>query len=80
MIGGMRVKTSVTIDEKVLRAIDRATTNGRSRSRVLEDAARAYLARQARAARDARDRGILDRAADALNREMEDVLSYQADL
>jgi metal-responsive CopG/Arc/MetJ family transcriptional regulator len=76
----MRVKTSVTIDEKVLRAIDRATTRERSRSRVLEDAARAYLARQARAARDDRDRAILDRAADALNREMEDVLSYQADL
>ncbi len=77
---GMRVKTSVTIDEQVLRAIDRAVTRGRSRSRILEEAARDYLARQTRAAREARDREVLDEAADALNSEMEDVLSYQADL
>lgn len=76
----MRVKTSVTIDERVLRAIDRAATRGRSRSRVLEDAARDYLARQARAARDARDRQLIDRVAEDLNREMDDVLSYQVDL
>jgi hypothetical protein len=31
-----------------------------------------------RAARDARDRQILDDNADELNREMEDVLAYQA--
>ena len=76
----MRVKTSVTIDEKVLRAIDQVATRGRSRSRIIEDAARDYLTRQARAARDTRDRELLDQAADALNREMEDVLSYQTDL
>jgi metal-responsive CopG/Arc/MetJ family transcriptional regulator len=76
----MRVKTSVTIDERVLRAIDRAATRGRSRSRVLEDAARDYLARQARAARDARDRQRIDLVAEDLNREMDDVLSYQVDL
>ena len=80
IFSGMRVKTSVTIDEKVLKAIDRSTTRGRSRSRILEDAAREYLSRQAREAREARDREILDRVAGRLNREMEDVLSYQADL
>jgi metal-responsive CopG/Arc/MetJ family transcriptional regulator len=76
----MRVKTSVTIDEEVLRAIDRAALQGRSRSRIIEDAARDYLARQARVARDRRDREILDQKADALNAEMEDVLSYQAEV
>jgi metal-responsive CopG/Arc/MetJ family transcriptional regulator len=76
----MRVKTSVTIDEKVLHAIDQVATRGRSRSRIIEDAARDYLTRKARAARDTRDRELIDRAADALNREMEDVLSYQVDL
>jgi len=80
MIVGMRVKTSVTIDEQVLGAIDRAVTPGRSRSRIIEDAAREYLVREARRARDTRDREIIDQAADALNAEMEDVLSYQADL
>ena len=80
MLWGMRVKTSVTIDEKVLRAIDRTTSRTRSRSRIIEDAAREFLARRARAAREARDLAILNDAADDLNREMDDVLTYQADI
>ena len=76
----MRLKTSVTIDERVLRAIDKATTRTRSRSRLIEDAAREFLARRARSAREARDLAILNEAADALNREMDDVLAYQADV
>jgi len=75
----MRVKTSVTIDDKVLRAIDRAVTREKSRSRIIEDAARDYLTQRARLARDSRDREIIDRAADGLNAEMEDVLSYQVE-
>jgi metal-responsive CopG/Arc/MetJ family transcriptional regulator len=80
MIGGMRVKTSVTIDERVLKAVDKVTTRTRSRSRIFEDAARDFLARRARAAREARDLEILNQSADALNREMDDVLTYQADV
>jgi len=76
----MRVKTSVTIEESVLRAIDKAATRHRSRSRIIEDAAREFLARRARAAREARDLVILNGVADELNEEMEDVLSYQADV
>jgi metal-responsive CopG/Arc/MetJ family transcriptional regulator len=70
----------VTIEESVLRAIDKTTSRTRSRSRVIEDAAREFLARRARAAREARDLAILNESADALNREMEDVLAYQADI
>ena len=70
----------MTIDDKVLRAIDRVTSRNRSRSRVIEDAAREFLARRARAAREARDLEIINDVADALNREMEDVLTYQADV
>ena len=80
MIGGMRVKTSVTIDERVLRAIDKTTTRTRSRSRVIEEAVREFLARRERAVRESRDLAILNESADALNREMEDVLAYQADV
>jgi len=80
MLVGMRVKTSVTIDETVLRAIDKATSPGRSRSRILEDAAREFLKRRSRTAREERDRRILDASADALNLEMEDVLAYQGDV
>ncbi len=76
----MRVKTSVTIDEDLLKAIDKAATAGRSRSRIIEDATRQYLARRARAVRENRDLQILNAAADALNEEMDDVLAYQGDV
>jgi metal-responsive CopG/Arc/MetJ family transcriptional regulator len=79
MFWGMRVKTSITIDEAVLRAIDKASGRERSRSRIIEDAAREFLARRARTAREARDLDILNASADELNREMEDVLAFQAD-
>ena len=80
MFGGMRVKTSVTIERRVLRAIDRVVTRGRSRSRILEEAAVEFLARRARAAREAKDLSILNREAEGLNREMEDVLLFQGDV
>ena len=78
MVWSMRVKTSVTIDERVLKALDTATTRTRSRSRLIEDAAREFLARRATAAREARDLAILNASAADLNREMEDVLGYLA--
>jgi metal-responsive CopG/Arc/MetJ family transcriptional regulator len=76
----VRVKTSVTIDERVHRAIDKLTNPPRSRSRVIEDAAREYLARHPRNAREARDLEILNASAHALNQEMDDVLSYQGEV
>jgi len=51
--------------------------------RILEDAARKvqeFQARRARTARETRDLAILNAAAEELNREMEDVLTYQADV
>ena len=76
MTGSMRVKTSVTIDERVLKAIDKIATPARSRSRVIEDAAREFLARRTRAARETRDLQILNAYADELNEEVDDVLVY----
>lgn len=80
MPSSMKVKTSITIDENVLKAIDKVASRTRSRSRIIEDSAREFLARRARSAREARDLLILNEQADALNREMEDVLSYQGDV
>jgi hypothetical protein len=47
---------------------------------VVEDAAREFLARRARATREARDLSILNASAAALNEEMDDVLAYQGDV
>jgi metal-responsive CopG/Arc/MetJ family transcriptional regulator len=76
----MRVKTSVTLSEEIVRALDRAAGKGSNRSRLIEEAVRDYLARPGRAAREARDLEILNRSADTLNREAQDVLEYQADV
>jgi metal-responsive CopG/Arc/MetJ family transcriptional regulator len=70
----MKVKTSVTLSGALLEEIDRADTN---RSAFLERAARAYLSRSAKAARDSRDFGILEGNAERLNQEAADVLEYQ---
>jgi metal-responsive CopG/Arc/MetJ family transcriptional regulator len=70
----VRVKTSVTLPKDLLRSIDRAERN---RSAFLEKAARLYLARLEKAARDAKDAEIINRSADRLNQEVEDVLGYQ---
>lgn len=76
----MKVKTSVTLSEDIVRALDRTARKGESRSQTLERLVREGLAARARQAADARERALLDRHADALNAEVEDVLGYQTDL
>jgi predicted transcriptional regulator len=73
----MKVKTSITLSPETLRAIDRLAGADSNRSRVIERAVLELLHRQERAERDARDLAILNRAADRLNREMDDVLRDQ---
>ena len=46
----------------------------------LKRAVRDYLERQRRMKRDSEDLAILNKKADKLNKEAEDVLIYQADL
>jgi Arc/MetJ-type ribon-helix-helix transcriptional regulator len=76
----MEVKTSITLSSEVLAAIDRHSGEFRSRSEFLEASAREFLARLARTATERRDLAIINRRADALNAEAEDVLSYQMPL
>ena len=75
----MKVKTSVAISEKVLAAIDEIAGRPGNRSRIIERALVEFVQRRRREARDARDLEIIDRHADALNREVEDVLAYQVE-
>ena len=70
----VRVKTSVSLPEDLLHQIDQLDSN---RSALLERAAREYLARLEKAARDALDAEIINRNAARLNAEAEDVLEYQ---
>ena len=70
----MKVKTSITLPEDLLRRLDRVDSN---RSALLERAALAYLAQLDRQTRNQRDIGIINRNAGRLNREAKDTLEYQ---
>ena len=70
----MRVKTSITLPEDLLKCIDRVDSN---RSALIERATRAYLSRLERARREAQDAEIINANAGRLNREAMDVLEYQ---
>ncbi len=76
----MKVKTSITLPDEVLEAIDLHMGEYRSRSEFLETAARKFIAQLAREEAEQRDLEIINRRADALNAEAEDVLTYQAPL
>ena len=75
----MKLKTSVTLSEETVRAIDEVAGRGGNRSRVIEEAVVEYLVRRSRERREARDLEILNRNAERLNREVEDVLAHQAE-
>lgn len=74
----MKTKATITLDEAVLDALDK-TAGKRGRSRAIEKAIVFYLKEQKMQQRGHRDRAIIDRNADWLNKEMEDILSYQAE-
>ena len=75
----MKLKTSITLDEDVIAAVEAATHPGESRSQAIERLLLESLAARARAEIDARERSIIDKHADELNREAIDVLGYQVD-
>jgi metal-responsive CopG/Arc/MetJ family transcriptional regulator len=74
----MKVKTSISISEDLIRRIDEFSGGQNNRSEVIQRALRDYLDRQARLKRDLQDLVILNRKMGKLNREAADVLSYQS--
>ena len=72
----MKEKTSITLSRQVLTEIDRLAGQ-RSRSAFIEAVLQHYLAQKRKAAVEARDLELLNRAADRLNAEADDVLGYQ---
>jgi metal-responsive CopG/Arc/MetJ family transcriptional regulator len=72
------MKISITLSREVLADIDRIAGSLQSRSALIEAILLEHLRDRARAQRDARDIEIINRHAEKLNREAEDVLEYQA--
>ena len=73
----MKVKTSITLSEDLLEAVDRQTARFKNRSDFIEAAIRSFIAQRLRDERNARDLAILNKQADRLNQEAADVLAYQ---
>ena len=76
----MKVKTSITLSEDLLKAIDEHAGEYKNRSEFIEDAVRAFVMKLIRRQQDSKDLEIINQHADSSNREASDVLSYQADL
>ena len=76
----MKIKTSITLSEEILKEVDKLSSRYGNRSILIEQAIREFLAAGEKPRRDLQDIEILNRRADALNKEAEDVLSYQVDL
>lgn len=72
----MKVKTSVTLSEELLQAIEDQVKQ-ENRSSFIEEATWSYLRAIQRGARDREDLKTIDRYADELNAEALDVLEYQ---
>lgn len=74
----MKEKTSITLSSDVLAEVDRNAGSKASRSAFIESVLREYFKQKVREALHARDVELINAHADYLNREMEDVLRYQA--
>ncbi len=73
----MKEKTSITLSKEILTRIDRMAGSKQSRSAFIEAVLAQYLRQQARAQIEARDLELINKAADELNDDVEDVLRYQ---
>lgn len=73
----MKAKTSITLSSDVLAALDRLTGNKSSRSAFIESILRDYMRAKHRETMHARDLQRINKAAEHLNAEAEDVLEYQ---
>lgn len=73
----MKLKTSITLEQEVITAVEEAAREGESRSQVIERLLRQSLSARERAEGDKHDRNIINDHADELNEEAVDVLAYQ---
>ena len=74
----MKEKTSITLSSDLLASLDRLSGGKSSRSALIESILREHLRTRQKQAREARDLERINRAAERLNAEAEDVLGYQA--
>ncbi len=74
----MKVKTSVTLSDELLRVLSEEV-EPRNRSAFIKEATWSHLRALRRAERDRKELAALDAHADEFNREAREVLEYQDD-
>ncbi len=79
-IGGMKIKTSVTLSKELLNAIDNKSLGHKSRSDFIENAVWKYILLILREEQNNKDLEIINQNAESLNKEANDVLDYQTSL
>ena len=73
----MKIKTSVTLSEELLNAIDEKSGQNKSRSDFIEKALWIYIEIYLKEVQDRCDLQIINNNSDRLNNEASDVLDYQ---
>jgi len=76
----MKTKTSVSLSDDLLKLIDGVVEGANRRSAFIEEAAKAYLEVLKRHKRDHKDLQTINRLSEKLNREAQEVLSFQKDI
>lgn len=73
----MKVKTSITINNEILKKIDESVEHTQNRSKFIETAVIYYIKHYRKTQRDINDLKIINRNHNKYNKEAEDLLSYQ---
>jgi len=76
----MKIKTSLTLSEELISAIDKKSSNSKSRSDFIENALWTYLRHLIRQEKNKLDLKIINDNSDSLNKEAQDVLDYQVSI
>ncbi len=76
----MKIKTSVTLSNELVEAINEYGQPYKNRSDFIEAAIWAFIKQIVRDQQNTRDIEIINRNADRLNEEAQDVLAYQVQL
>jgi metal-responsive CopG/Arc/MetJ family transcriptional regulator len=78
----MKIQTKISLEPELWQELNRAlATNGhRSPSELIEDLLRNFLIKPKPPAYDLNELDLINRNADRLNQEAEDVLTYQVEM
>jgi metal-responsive CopG/Arc/MetJ family transcriptional regulator len=76
----MKIKTSLTLSEELIAAIDKKSVDHKSRSDFIENALWTYLKYLIRLENNRADLKIINNNADSLNQEAHDVLNFQVSI